>query len=226
MFRGLPTVEGVKDPSHLHPVQNSNLAPVIGKPVVAMGGDGGPIVLAAFFSSGEVFQADGKYVNAEQQIWLEAVSAKSGKSLWRRPIKQIGNSMGQPDAWPVALEAIEQPQVVKLGDRQVVLVANDKRLYGFDLSNGKDAWPPLELGFLIDAAPKIVVDPKGAAAPIATFASGRPRSGSFTQAVKLTITAISLDDRRQLWQTHRWASTAVDAACVAERHTSVRACAA
>ncbi|HEV3417431.1 MAG TPA: protein kinase, partial [Pirellulales bacterium] len=200
MFRGLPTVEGVKDPSHLHPVVNSNLAPVIGKPVVAKSGDGDPIVLAAFFSSGEVFQADGEYVNADQQIWLEAVSAKTGKSLWRRSIKQIGKSMGQQEALPVALEAIEQPRVVKLGDHQVVLVANDKRLYGFDLSTGKDAWPPLELGFLIDAAPEIVVDPKGAAAPIATFAAGRLRSGSFTQSVTLTITAISLDDRRQLWQ--------------------------
>ncbi len=201
MFRGLPTVEGVKDPSHLHPLVNSNLAPVIGKPVVAVGSDGGPIVLAAFFSSGEVFQADGKYVNAAQQIWLEAVSAKTGKSLWRRPIKQIGNSMGQQDAFPVALEAIEQPQVLKLGDQQIVVVANDKRLYGFDLPTGKDAWPPLELGFLIDTALKIVIDPKGAVAPIATLVSGRPRSGSFGQFAKLTLTAISLDDRRQLWQT-------------------------
>ncbi len=201
MFRGLPTVDGVKDPTHLHSLQNSNLSPVIGKPVVALGGEGGPMVLAAFFSTGESFQADGKYITAEQQIWLEAVSGKTGKSLWRRPIKQIGNSMGQQDVLPVALEAIEQPQIVKLGELQAVLVASDKRLYGFDLSTGKDAWPPFDLGFLIDAAPKIMVDPKGAVAPIATVAAGRLRSGSFTQSVTLTITAISLDDRRQLWQT-------------------------
>ena len=198
LFRGVPTVKAGTD---LARFVGGNLSPIIGKPIIAMGTDNGPITIAAFFSTGESFEISaGKGVTAEEEIWLEAVSAKTGKSLWRHTLQKPGTSIAPWEALPIALEALEQPQIVKVGERVIVVTANEKRLYGFDLATGKEAWPPLDLGFAPDVAPKIVPGADGTSGPIAVFVLGRPRTGSFVTPVKLTLTGISLTDRRQLWQ--------------------------
>ena len=55
---------------------------------------------------------------------------------------------------PAALAAVGQPEIVNIGGRQVVVSTIEKMHYGVDLATGKEAWPPLDLGFEPDSLRK------------------------------------------------------------------------
>jgi serine/threonine protein kinase len=204
LFRGRTKLSGRDDLADLPPLyREAEAGPVIGRPIVEQNGDEDATIVACFSSPGETFKTkDGKYVTADDQNWLEAVSVKTGRSIWRYPLKKDATPIQYWARLPAALEAIGQPQIAKIGGQQVVVSASNKTLYGVDLATGKEAWSPLDLGFELDSAPRIV-DLQGNGHPIALFISGRPRNPSIhsSMPVTLTLTAISLVDRRQLYQT-------------------------
>jgi serine/threonine protein kinase len=201
LLRGRPKPRGVDDVSRLQPFLDYNESPVIGQPVTGkVDGDETARVVGCFASGGETFKVEGgNNVSAPAQSWLEAVSGRKGRPLWRYPFgKDVVLSQGQYDRWSVALQAIAQPQIARVGEGQIVLSVVGTTFYGVELATGKEAWPPLELGFTPDSAPQIVDLGNGQSE--ALFTSGQPHNGSSGQPVKLTLTAISLNDRRKLWE--------------------------
>ena len=203
-FHGRTKLTGRNDLADLPPLyRGEETGPVVGRPIVEQHGDDGATIVACFSSPGETFKTkEGKLTTAEDQNWLEAVSGKTGRSIWRYMLKKDATPIQYWARLPAALAALGQPRIAKIGGQRVVVSAYNKTLYGVDLATGKEAWPPLDLSFDPDSAPKIV-DPKGNGQPIALFISGRPKNASVqtSMPVKLTLTAISLADRRQLWQT-------------------------
>ena len=200
LLRGRPKPSGVDDVSRLQTFLDYNESPVIGRPVTGkVDGEEMARVVGCFASGGETFKVEGgNNVSAPAQSWLEAVSGQSGQSLWRYPFGKDVVPQGQYDRWSVALQAIAQPQIARVGERQIVISVVGTTFYGVDLATGKEAWPPLDLGFTPDLAPQIVDLGNGQSE--ALFTSGQPHNGSSGQPVKLTLTAISLKDRRKLWE--------------------------
>jgi serine/threonine protein kinase len=200
-FRGRPLPADAKDLAGLKPTTFSGQdAPVIGRPIVAPSPNSEPSkVIACFSSPGETYRrADNSTVNAPEQTWLEAVSGKTGATVWRYAMKEtLKPPPTNNNRVAMALEAIGQPQIARVGGRSVVLSAINTKLYGVDLETGKEAWPPLELGFSPDAAPRILDQPSGN--PLVLFVSGQQRNGSYNNPQKLTLTAVSLGDRKKLW---------------------------
>ncbi len=198
-FRARPLPDGAKDLTGLKPALSSTQdSPIIGRPVIVpAAGSGKSKIVACFSSSGENFQrSDKSNVAAPEQTWLEAVSGKTGQSIWRYRIKETLKESGGSRVGP-ALEGIGQPQIAQVSGRSIVFCAINSILYGIDAETGNEPWPPLDLGFSPDVAPKIVEMPGGK--PIALFVSGQQRGGTFGNAQKLTLTAIALGNRKKLW---------------------------
>ena len=105
-------------------------------------------------------------------------------------------SNAQYDRFGAALDAIAQPQIVRVAERQLVVCVAGTKFCGVDLGTGKEAWPPLELGFAPDRGPQLFTLVANGE-PAAMFVSRPPNQST----VKVTLTAISLADRRTLWQT-------------------------
>ncbi|MBY0528474.1 MAG: protein kinase [Gemmataceae bacterium] len=112
-----------------------------GRPLVFdVDGDGVPDLIAAVGSVGMEYVVEGtkpaKHVTAEPQRWLEAVSGKSGQTLWRRPLEARG---GETDA-------LHAPELVNVGERSIVLLHTGTRVSAFDPKTGAPLWPSRDLG--------------------------------------------------------------------------------
>src|SRR5204863_5881661 len=85
LFRGRPLPSGVNDLSGLKSVgEVYQDAPLIGRPVVAASGGETAKIVGCFSSPGENYRrADNTSLAAPEQTWLEAVSGKTGASIWR-----------------------------------------------------------------------------------------------------------------------------------------------
>jgi hypothetical protein len=198
-FRARPLPDGAKDFAGLKPgFSSTQESPVIGRPVVMpAAGSGEAKIVACFSSPGENFQrSDKSNVGAPEQTWLEAVLGKTGQSVWRYRLKETLKQTGGSRVGP-ALEGIGQPQIVRVSGRSIVFCAINSMLYGVDFETGTEAWPPFDLGFSPDVAPKVVELPSGN--PLALFVSGQQRGGNYGNAQKLTLTAVSLGDRKKVW---------------------------
>jgi serine/threonine protein kinase len=106
---------------------------LVGMPLIVACGDGNAPLLAACFKV--------------DQSWIEAFSATTGQSLWRRPFKQ-----GTQD---FAADSPNAPQLATLDGKPVIVAAADCWLVGFDAASGDAAWPPFDLGFQATEAPNL-----------------------------------------------------------------------
>ncbi len=180
-------------------------SPVIGKPLFAVGPDKTPIVVYTYLAVGDVYQTEkGRFIEAgPQQIWLEALDAKTGDSLWRYALPAAARNYDFWEREQVAREAIQEPQLVIVSGRPVVFSVHGSKLTGVELTTGKDAWPVHDLGFEPDMPPKTVTDGAHPKAPLAIFVTGRPRSsGSWPgTTLKNTLIGLSLADLTRRWQT-------------------------
>ena len=181
-------------------------SPVIGKPLIAIGPDKTPIVVYTSLIVGDVYQTnDNRFIEAgPQQIWLEALDAKTGNSLWRYALPAAPRNYDFWEREPVAREAIQEPHLAMIDGRPVVVAVHGSKLAGVELATGKEAWPVHDLGFEPDMPPQIIADRSSAKTPLALFVTGRPRSGggwSGYPALKNTLIGLSLADLTQRWQT-------------------------
>jgi hypothetical protein len=145
-FRARPVPEGV-EAAKVRAVADfsDGRGGVIGEPVaVDVDGDGTSDLIAAFDSWGEAVEVDGpprRWVQVPPQVWIEAVSGRTGRSLWRYPIdgRWLHWVNGtKPDVFP--------PQGVRVGGQSLVVFTAGSRLVGLDVRTGKEAWPAHELG--------------------------------------------------------------------------------
>ena len=166
-------------------------------------GDDGVRVVACFSSPGENYtSSNGAPITSTRQTWLECVSGKTGRSIWRYGVATHGPGQPYWSQLPTALEAIAQPQIVDVGGRKIVISTIERMLHGVDLATGKAAWPPVQWGFEPDAHPAIVAAHDGAP-PIAIYVSGRPRNGQSSGSTsKLELTGIALDHAPSLVDGH------------------------
>jgi outer membrane protein assembly factor BamB/predicted Ser/Thr protein kinase len=169
---------------------------VVGRPALPdVDGDGVADLIACLVSEGGVFRSiAGRRAAAKPQGWIEAVSGRTGRSLWRRAAP-AGSFKHARDSDAARLgERRCRPRAVALGGRGAVLVlpAFGSKLFALDLASGADLRPPLELPFEPSEAPA-VADLDGDGEPEAlliSIAEERP---------ELTLSAFSLKARTALW---------------------------
>jgi outer membrane protein assembly factor BamB len=186
-FQARPTLpEGVKESE----VQIRSPAifgeRVLGLPVVAdVDGDGVPDFLAAFDYGSQqigIGRPDVKaFVSTKPQTWIEAVSGRTGHSLWRY---DVGHE--QQAGMPLHAAALTQ-----LGERRVVAMVIGDRLLGLDLRTGGEVWQPHRLGFQPARAPQFIA--LGGNGPSDALLLERPVSNG------VVLEALSLRTRERLW---------------------------
>ena len=142
---------------------------VVGQPLMAEI-DGRKVVVAMCFVQGEqyVTKNDMKWINSPAQLWLDAVDATTGESMWRHSLPLNGVF---PEQTP-STAAVGGEQDSKFGtiaylpdqtlftaavgaihDRKIGAIAYGQRLFGFDFLTGQPAWPDR----LLDDKPTVVV---------------------------------------------------------------------
>ncbi len=116
----------------------------VGRPVVLdVNGDKRPDLIAVVSSTGQVFVADGprpqKQYTSRPQSWVEAVSGKTGQTLWRFDLSSAPVQGG-----PALLSA---PRLVpRKGAPPLLLLQDGPRVVGLDPRTGRPAWPAHDLG--------------------------------------------------------------------------------
>ncbi len=130
----------------------------LGVPAVAdVDGDGTADFIATFAAKGNVWDealSDKTLVHYVQAgatrlggVWIEAVSGKTGKSLWRFPLE---------DKWVRdATRPHFAPQVAQLNGRPTVICVAGTRLVGLDVKTGKSLWPAVDLGMYPIVRPQV-----------------------------------------------------------------------
>jgi serine/threonine protein kinase len=108
---------------------------VVSRPAIAdVDGDGTADIVACFCSSAA-------------QTWLESVSGRTGESLWRCTIeagfeKALSSSNDSRKA-----HSAGRVNIALIEGRRVAVTTGNQKLFGVDLTTGKVAWEPHELGF-------------------------------------------------------------------------------
>ncbi len=103
--------------------------------------DGRKIVLAMRFVNGET-KSNQRFM-PPPLLWLDAVDAQTGDTLWRHSLLFTGELSGYPP--PVESGVLH--------DRKAFAIAYGNRLFGFDFLTGQPAWPDRQL----EAKPPVVV---------------------------------------------------------------------
>jgi outer membrane protein assembly factor BamB len=161
---------------------------VLGQPIAAdVNGDGTPVFIAAFSSSGgdASFGANfGQHVHVEPQQWLEAVSGKDGHSLWR-------HDLDPPREYKTSEETPYAATVTWLGGRPAVALVIGSQVLGLDPGTGKELWPARDLGYEPVRSPQFL-DLDGDGHADAVLLERRAENG-------VALEALSLRTRARLW---------------------------
>ncbi len=112
---------------------------IVGEPLLAEAG-GKKIVAAIYALNSEaIFTKGGGWVFGKPQLWLEAIDAGTGESLWRRLVSGIDQYQALMSKLPYAETTWTR------GDRLLGAIACENRLFGFDMLSGEPAWPDRDL---------------------------------------------------------------------------------
>ncbi len=132
--------------------------------------DGRKIVMAINFVQGEqyVTKNDLKWISPPPQLWLDAVDATTGETVWRR-LLPLNGLLPEQTASPAVVGAKHDGKVGKIAylpqqtlftaaigaihDRKIGAIACGNQLFGFDFLTGQPAWPDRQLG---DKPPVVV----------------------------------------------------------------------
>jgi hypothetical protein len=186
-FWGRPALPAGVDEKQIQNRQPLFDQKVIGQPVVAdVDGDGKPDFIAAFASSQEQVLLKGRFIQSGPQVWVEAVSGRSGLSLWRYNLPALAQKWENRFA-----EMPYSAALVPMGGRQVVVLVAGDRLVGLDVQSGKEAWPAHDLGSAPVRAPQFV-DLAGVGHPDAVLLEKEAGRG-------VDLEVRSLHDRQWLW---------------------------
>ncbi len=155
-YRAPPNMPATYDPNEdpLVPTKSAEQAGIIGQPVV-VNIEGEPTVIATFVSfSAYLWTEAGKEFRIGRTYYVEAITARSGKRLWRSTFEmpELANTYQQEliKLFP------DKPSIVQLQGRDTVLLAINTKLFGFDLKTGKESWPAYDVGARPLQAPRVV----------------------------------------------------------------------
>ncbi len=170
-----------------HKIEDHPAPGVVCTPVIEdVDGDGVPDILVTF----------GMGWVKDPPEWVEAISGKTGQSLWRHviPPPQAGPGHQNPRRVGDRPEGSEGPfqtqyasQVIRRDGRKVLLVVGGRRVVGVDVQTGQAAWKPRQLAFNPVAMP-VFADLIGQGKTSLLFidAIGAPQGSDFSlQAVSL-----------------------------------------
>jgi tRNA A-37 threonylcarbamoyl transferase component Bud32/outer membrane protein assembly factor BamB len=118
---------------------------VVGEPLLAE--TGGKKIVAALFAVGAELLATtrtGTWVRGHGQLWLEALDAETGQTLWRRRLDWTEQMLMSNVSYAAA--------IWQQNARTIGAIACERRLFGFEMLTGQPAWPDREL----DATPLVV----------------------------------------------------------------------
>jgi outer membrane protein assembly factor BamB len=162
---------------------------VVGQPIVAdVDGDGRTDFVATFAVDGETLFVKNRFVHAGPAMWVEAISGRTHRPLWRYNVQSLAHLWQNRFAdMPYA------SAVVPMGGRQVVVLVLGARLVGLDLQSGKEAWPAHDLGSTPASTPRFA-DLTAVGHPDALLLE--KQAGG---AVELEV--VSVPSRRKLWST-------------------------
>ncbi len=163
---------------------------VVGQPIM-LDVNGTPVVAAVFASfNGNLRTKAGKAFPIAQAFRIEAVSALTGRSLWRAPL----NLTGLPQYYDDALKLFPtKPEVIQLAGRAALLLHVNTALFAFDVQTGQKLWT-YDLGLRPVEAPH-VCDLDGDRQPEALFLY---RKTSLSE--ELVVKAVALKTRDTLWE--------------------------
>lgn len=185
----LPVEHDIRSDPFEHQASAEN-GGVIGQPLVTEV-EGMPVVVALFASiSGSYRTKAGKEFKTGNHYWIEAVSARDGKSLWRSPVNVPGLAQYY---WEVIKQFPERPEVVQIDSRAALLLFVNATLLAFDIQTGKEVWR-YDLGLRPVEAPHIG-DLDGDGRPEALFLYRKAR-----ESEELVLRAVSLTSRDTLWE--------------------------
>ncbi len=165
-------------------------ATVYGQPLVAdVDQDGTPDVIATFVHH----EAFGDF---RQWLWMEAVSGRTGESLWRCPLGELQEeptwisrwTIGQDSGWTKASAF----QITRSGGKPIATVLAGNHLATVDLSNGQLVRPVCKLGFWPVGNPRFL-NAHGPALLLLRQVSGQGPG-------PLTAVAVSLPAGNILWE--------------------------
>ena len=190
---------------------------IVGQPLMAEI-DGRRIAAAMCSVEGETFfTKDSRWIHSPPQLWLDAIDATTGATVWRRSLpvngvfpeqtpatadtgaKQnstIGTIVNLPD------QTLFTAAVGKIHDRKIGAIAYGQRLFGFDFSTGQPAWPDRQL----DDKPPVVVrfaDLVGDGQLDVLFVRGGATNKNYNpdgQARALSLVALSPLSDKPLWE--------------------------
>jgi serine/threonine protein kinase len=194
-FRAAPNVprdhDAAADPFVLE--NSRERAAVLGEPVL-VDVAGAPAIIGAFVSFEYAYfeTKAGKRFSPTRQYWLEAVAARTGKSLWRTPLTVDVPRMS--DGGDPFKRFPNRPEIVVLDGRRALLLSVHSTLSAFDVETGKELWPRYDLGDYLVQAPRIA-DLDGDGQPDALFAHAK-----YDQSNAVSLRAVSLKTRGTLWE--------------------------
>jgi outer membrane protein assembly factor BamB len=144
--------------------ESSDQGRVLGLPATAeIDGDSTPDLIACFLSSGERYRTENGVAHTGARAWVEAVSGRTGKSLWRhdlsqsrtRPFSQLVTHLLYSGDSSRRDDLVCRPTIAHVRGKPVVVMAFDRLLLGMDLRTGKEAWPVRDLGLDLLRSPQI-----------------------------------------------------------------------
>jgi tRNA A-37 threonylcarbamoyl transferase component Bud32 len=110
---------------------------IVGEPLLVDAGGRKIVASLCAVNAASVFTTEGRWVQTEPQLWIEALDARSGETLWRRPLDRIDQAFTS--------SVLYQATTWKRNDRLMGGIACENRLFGFDMLTGEPAWPDREL---------------------------------------------------------------------------------
>lgn len=165
-------------------------AGIVGQPImVDIAGE--PAVVSLFLSVGANLRTkSGNELIVKNTSWMEAVAARTGKSLWRSPVTAL-----DPTAY--YLNLIEKfphhPVITQLGQQQAVIAVIDSKLLALDLATGQPIDVPQPGAALVQAPQFGDLDGDGQTDVLLV-----ERQGENLQT--LALRAISFASRATLWE--------------------------
>jgi serine/threonine protein kinase len=189
-------------------VQAAGWGRVIGQPGL-FDVDGAPVIVAAFANYNIMYVNDQGGGTQQWVMWIEALSATTGQSLWRYKLCETGRDkekLGTFDAYVSQYDF--SPRIVKIKDHPIVVFTMGAAFTRLDARTGQEIAPLVDLKYLPPQPMEVVPDAGGQAValhlkeaePGRASSTAHGGSGVIPAGGLPTLTARSVSTGKVLWE--------------------------